>query len=96
MKDLFQAAKEIQKIDPKSLHTGYKLVSLDVVSLFTNVLLKRTINIIKDRIYKEKRYTLNYESRLLRSWWLIVALRQHSASTIDCTTRLMKCSWDLL
>ena len=54
MKDSFHAAEEIQKIDFDLLQKGYKLVSFDVVSLFTNVPLKRTINIIADRIYREK------------------------------------------
>ena len=54
MKDSFQAAEKIKKIDFDLLQNGYKLVSFDVVSLFTNVPLKRTINIIVDRIYKEK------------------------------------------
>ena len=54
MKDSFQAAEEIKNIDFDSLQNGYKLVSFDVVSLFTNVPLKRTINIILNRIYKEK------------------------------------------
>ena len=54
MKDSFQAAEEIRKIDFNLLQKGYKLVSFDVVSLFTNVPLKRTINIIADRIYREK------------------------------------------
>ena len=33
---------------------GYKFVSFDVVSLFTNVPLKRTLDIILNRVYKDK------------------------------------------
>ena len=54
MKDTYQAADEIRKIDFSLLENGYRLVSFDVVSLFTNVPLKRTINVIVDRIYNEK------------------------------------------
>ena len=41
-------------IDFSLLNNGYKLVSFDVVSLFTNVPLRRTVNVIIDRIYKDK------------------------------------------
>ena len=54
MKDSFQTVEHLQEIDYSLLQNGYKLVSFDVVSLFTNVPLKRTINIILNRIYKEK------------------------------------------
>ena len=54
MKDTFQAVEEIGKIDYTLLEKGYRLVSFDVVSLFTNVPLKRTVNVILDRIYKDK------------------------------------------
>ena len=54
MKDTFQAIEEIGKIDHTQLNKGYRLVSFDVVSLFTNVPLKRTVNVILDRIYKDK------------------------------------------
>ena len=54
MKDSFQTVEELGKIDYSLLQNGYKLVSFDVVSLFTNVPLKRTINIIVNRIYNEK------------------------------------------
>ena len=66
MKDSFQAAEEIKKIDFDSLQNGYKLVSFDVVSLFTNVPLKRTINIIVDRIYKEKLIETKLRKRTLK------------------------------
>ena len=66
MKDSFQAADEIKKIDFDSLQNGYKLVSFDVVSLFTNVPLKRTINIIVDRIYKEKLIETKLRKRTLK------------------------------
>ena len=54
MKDTFQAVDEIGKFDHTLLDKGYRLVSFDVVSLFTNVPLKRTVNVILDRIYKDK------------------------------------------
>ena len=54
MKDTFQVVEEIAKIDHTLLDEGYRLVSFDVVSLFTNVPLKRTVNVILDRIYKDK------------------------------------------
>ena len=55
MKDTFQAVEEIGKIDYTLLEKGYRLVSFDVVSLFTNVPLKRTVNVILGRIYKGNR-----------------------------------------
>ena len=54
IKDSFQAVREIDRMDFSKLNKGYSVVSFDVASLFTNVPLKRTINIILDRIYKEK------------------------------------------
>ena len=55
LKGTFDAANRIKNI-PKDLlnNNEYALISLDVVSLFTNVPLKRTVNIILDRIYKHK------------------------------------------
>ena len=54
MKDSFQAAEEMRKFDFSLLSKGYSLVSFDVVSLFTNVPLNRTIKVILKRIYHEK------------------------------------------
>ena len=51
MKDTFHAVDKIKKIDFSLLNNGYKLVSFDVVSLSTNVHLKRPVNVIIDRIY---------------------------------------------
>ena len=66
MKDTFHAVDEIKKIDTSLLNNGYKLVSFDVVSLFTNVPLKRTINVIVDRIYKEKVIETNLRKSTLK------------------------------
>ena len=43
----------IQNIKRENIPTGYKMVSFDVKSLFTNVPLDRTINIILKRIYDD-------------------------------------------
>ena len=44
----------IQRLKGKKIEVGYKMVSFDVKSLFTNVPLDFTINLILDKIYKEK------------------------------------------
>ena len=66
MKDTFHAVEEIKKIDFSLLNNGYKLVSFDVVSLFTNVPLKRTVNVIIDRIYKDKVIETNLKKNTLK------------------------------
>ena len=54
LKDSFDAAERIRNISPTDMENGYQFVSFDVVSLFTNVPLKRTLNLILDRVYKDK------------------------------------------
>ena len=54
LKDSFSAADKINAIPKHLLSEGYQFVSFDVKSLFTNVPLKRTVNIILDRIYNKK------------------------------------------
>ena len=51
LKDTFDAAEQIKKI-PKELlrNEEYTLISLDVVSLFTNVPLRKTVNIMLDHV----------------------------------------------
>lgn len=43
----------IQKIGREKIEDGYKMVSFDVKSLYTNVPLDHTINIILDKVYNE-------------------------------------------
>ena len=48
--DSFDAAQRIQQIPQNLFDEGYRYVSFDVVSLFTNVPLKRTVDVI---LYRE-------------------------------------------
>ena len=45
----------IDKLKRLKIDNGYKMVSLDVVSLFTSVPLNYTINVILDEVYKKKK-----------------------------------------
>ena len=66
LKDSFEAADRIESI-PKHLYDeGYQLVSFDVKSLFTNVPLQKTVNIILDRIYNKKIMTTTLKKQTLK------------------------------
>ena len=50
-KDSFDAANRIKTISSYLFENGYQYVSFDVESLFTNVPIKRTVDIMLRRIY---------------------------------------------
>ena len=52
-KDSFEVVEQIRKVPVDLFEQGYKYVSLDVTSLFTNVPLTKTIDIVLDRGYKD-------------------------------------------
>ena len=55
------------KAIPRNLYEEvHVLVSFDVKSLFTNVPLRKTVNIILDRIYNKKVITTNLRKRTLK------------------------------
>ncbi len=66
LKDSFDAVSRILNIPTHLFSQGYRLVSFDVSSLFTNIPLRKTVNIILDRIYKDKRITTSLNKRTLK------------------------------
>ena len=67
LKDSFYAATRINRILPQVCENDeYMFISLEVVSLFTNVLLKKTVNIILKRIYNEKQIPTSLSKRSLK------------------------------
>ena len=56
----------INNISKHLFQGGYQFVSFDVESLFTNVPLRRTVNIILDRIYKDVLITTTFKKRTLK------------------------------
>ena len=52
--DSFDAADAIKSVPPELFSQGYKFVFFYVESLFTNVPLRRTINVVLDRIFTTK------------------------------------------
>ena len=66
LRDSFDAADAIKSIPPELFSQGYKFVSFDVKSLFTNVPLHRTINIVLDRIYNKKLIDTSFRKHTLK------------------------------
>ena len=65
-KDSFEASSRIQNISLTLFEQGYVFVSFDVVSLFTNVPLDRTIKIILKRSYEDKLITTTLKKRTMK------------------------------
>ena len=66
LKDSFDAADKIRAIPNHLYDEGYQLVSFDVKSLFTNVPLNKTIEVILDRVYNKKLIETNLKKRTLK------------------------------
>ena len=66
LKDSFDAVSRIQNIPINLFKDGYRFVSFDVKSPFTNVPLKKTINIILDKIYNKKEISTSLKKRTLK------------------------------
>ena len=54
IKDSFDAGNQIKNIPKELFIEGYRFVLFDVESLFTNVPLQRSVNVILKRIYDDK------------------------------------------
>ena len=68
VKDSFEASSRIQNISLTLFEQGYVFVSFDVVSLFTNVPLDRTIKIILKRSYEDKLITATLKKRTMKKF----------------------------
>ena len=66
MKDSFEAADKSKSVF-QLVNEGYKFVLFDVFSLFTNILLNKTITIILDCIYEQKLIKTTLTKRTLQN-----------------------------
>ena len=66
LSDSFEAVSCIQNIPQHLFHQGYQFVSFDIVSLFSNVPLSRTVDIILNRIYNENLINNTLKKRTLK------------------------------
>ena len=66
IKASFEAVDRIHSIPTELFNEGYRYFSFDVISLFTNVLLNKTINIVLHGIYKENLVKTNLRKSTLK------------------------------
>ena len=67
----------IQNIKWENIITGYKIVSFDVNSLFTNVPLDQTINIILKRIYDDNELRISISRNEMKELLLLCTKKVH-------------------
>ena len=75
LRDSFHAVSAIKTIPQNLFDEDYRFVSFDVVSLFTNVPLKRTIDIILKRVFKDKLINTTLTKRTLKKLLLDCATK---------------------
>ena len=64
--DSYYAARKLNNILKELLNCGYKYVSFDVESFFTNVPLRKNVNIILKRVYSDKLIQTNLKKQSLK------------------------------
>ena len=67
IKDSFHAVNRIKSIPPELFDEDYQFVSFDAQLLFTNVPVKKRINIILDRVYNKKLTKTNLKERTMNN-----------------------------
>ena len=75
LRDSFHAVSEIKSIPQNVFEEGYRFVSFNLVSLFTNVPLKRTIDIILKRVFEDKLIDTTLTKRVLKKLLLDCATK---------------------
>ena len=67
----------IEQIHMKQVPDGYKMVSFDVKSLFTNVLLEKTIEITLKRIYEHKETNTSISKKEMKQFLTLCTKNVH-------------------
>ena len=80
IRDFFDAANKIKSIPSKVFDDGYIFVSFGVESLFMNVPLHQTINIILDHVYNNKLIATQLKKQTLKK-----LIRDTSSKTVFST-----------
>ena len=96
VKDTFEYVNEVQSLE---INRGDILVSYDVTSLFTNVPLNETIQILADKAFHDNWFNTTHELNLSRDQLielLNAATKTNSFSSMEIfTSKLMASQWDL-
>ena len=75
MKDTFDAVSAIKAIPQDLFDQGYRFVSFDVQSLFTNVPLKRTISIVLSRVLDDKSIDTTLLKQVRVAYMLVAVMK---------------------
>ena len=86
LKDSFEATQQIHSIPTELFAQGYRYVSFDLVSLFTNVPLKNTIEIILKRVHNDQLVQTKLKKHTLKK--LLLDACQKTA--LSCNGKIYK------
>ena len=78
----------IRRLREESIPAGYKMFSFDVKSLFTNVLLDKTIDYILKKVYDEKKIQTNISKTVFKELLLLsIAVSIYNVTVLQWALR---------
>ena len=84
----------VEKIKAERIRIGYKMISFDVKSLFTNVAVNETIETILQKVYVEKKIKTQYQNRFSKNYFYFAQNTFILDLMLKYISRLMEWQWD--
>ena len=84
----------VEEIKAERIRIGYKMISFDVKSLFTNVAVNETIETILQKVYVEKKIKTQYQNRFSKNYFYFAQNTFILDLMLKYISRLVEWQWD--
>ena len=75
--NILNTEKLIKRLREETIPAGYKMISFDVESLFTNVPLDKTMDFVLKKVYNKKKIQTNFSKTVLKNYYIFTPNSYH-------------------